>query len=160
MAFDCFIIAIRQGKLTVADLLPINNKVTAMTFSLKYAFIISGIALLLSACASDYTFKSNLDSKAINDYFKVGDVQLYEGNEQPKGTFEILGLIEGEACQETKQDAPPQMSVARTNARRAAADIGANGFVVKSCFMITEADNSCFSRALCVGQAIKTAANK
>jgi len=127
-----------------------------MTFPLKYAFIASGIALLLSACASDYTFKSNLDSKAINDYFKVGDVTLYEGSDQPKGTFETLGLVEGEACQETKQDAPPQMAVARTNARRAAAYMGANGFVVKSCFMITEADNSCFSRALCVGQAIKT----
>ncbi|MGP1832845.1 Rcs stress response system protein RcsF [Shewanella frigidimarina] len=131
-----------------------------MTFPLKYAFIASGIALLLSACASDYTFKSNLDSKAINDYFKVGDVTLYEGSDQPKGAFETLGLVEGEACQETKQDAPPQMAVARTNARRAAADMGANGFVVKSCFMITEADNSCFSRALCVGQAIKTPTEK
>jgi RcsF protein len=131
-----------------------------MTFPLKYAFIASGIALLLSACASDYTFKSNLDSKAINDYFKVGDVQLYEGNDQPKGTFKTLGLVEGEACQETKQDAPPQMAVARSNARRSAADMGANGFVVKSCFIITEADNSCFSRALCVGQAIKTPTEK
>ncbi|MGI2105343.1 Rcs stress response system protein RcsF [Shewanella frigidimarina] len=131
-----------------------------MTFPLKYAFIASGIALLLSACASDYTFKSNLDSKAINDYFKVGDVQLYEGSDQPKGTFETLGLVEGEACQESEQDAPPQMAVARSNARRAAADMGANGFVVKSCFMITEADNSCFSRALCVGQAIKTPTEK
>ncbi|MGI2113311.1 Rcs stress response system protein RcsF [Shewanella frigidimarina] len=131
-----------------------------MNSPLKYAFIASGIALLLSACASDYTFKSNLDSKAINDYFKVGDVTLYEGSDQPKGTFETLGLVEGEACQETKQDAPPQMAVARTNARRAAADMGANGFVVKSCFMITEADNSCFSRALCVGQAIKTPTEK
>jgi RcsF protein len=131
-----------------------------MTFPLKYAFIASGIALLLSACASDYTFKSNLDSKAINDYFKVGDVTLYEGSDQPKGTFETLGLVEGEACQESKQDAPPQMAVARSNARRAAADMGANGFVVKSCFMITEADNSCFSRALCVGQAIKTPTEK
>ncbi|WP_351010710.1 Rcs stress response system protein RcsF [Shewanella sp. S1-58-MNA-CIBAN-0166] len=131
-----------------------------MTFPLKYAFIASGIALLLSACASDYTFKSNLDSKAINDYFKVGDVQLYEGNDQPKGTFETLGLVEGEACQESKQDAPPQMAVARSNARRSAADMGANGFVVKSCFMITEADNSCFSRALCVGQAIQTPTEK
>jgi RcsF protein len=131
-----------------------------MTFPLKYAFIASGIALLLSACASDYTFKSNLDSKAINDYFKVGDVHLYEGNDQPKGTFETLGLVEGEACQESKQDAPPQMAVARSNARRSAADMGANGFVVKSCFMITEADNSCFSRALCVGQAIKTPTEK
>ncbi|MFT6257005.1 Rcs stress response system protein RcsF [Shewanella frigidimarina] len=131
-----------------------------MTFPLKYAFIASGIALLLSACASDYTFKSNLDSKAINDYFKVGDVTLYEGSDQPKGTFETLGLVEGEACQESKQDAPPQMAVARSNARRSAADMGANGFVVKSCFMITEADNSCFSRALCVGQAIKTPTEK
>ncbi|MFT6976704.1 MAG: RcsF protein [Shewanella psychromarinicola] len=131
-----------------------------MTFALKPIFIVSGIALLLSACASDYTFKSNLDSKNINDYFKASDVQLYEGNQLPKGPFAVLGLVEGEACQESSQDAPPQMAVARTNARRAAADLGANGFVVKSCFIIAEADTSCFSRALCVGQAIKTPTEK
>ncbi|QDE30582.1 MULTISPECIES: Rcs stress response system protein RcsF [Shewanella] len=131
-----------------------------MTSPLKYAFIASSIALLLSACASDYAFNSNLDKKAINDYFKVGDVTLYEGTNQPRGKFDVLGLVEGEACQETLRDAPPQMAVARTNARRAAADIGANGFVVKSCFMINEADNSCISRALCVGQAIKTLTEK
>ena len=131
-----------------------------MMSPLKYVFIASSIALLLSACASDYTFKSNLDKKAIHDYFKVGDVTLYEENKQPKGHIEILGLVEGEACQETINDAPPQMSIARTNARKAAADLGANGFVVKSCFMIDEADSSCIRRALCVGQAIKTATEK
>jgi len=131
-----------------------------MTLPLKHAFIVSALALLLSACASDYTFNSNLDSKKINDYFKASDVQLYEGNQQPKGQFAVLGLVEGEACQETRNDAPPQMAVARTNARRAAADLGANGFVVKSCFIIDEADTSCFSRAICVGQAINTPTTK
>ncbi|GGB47997.1 hypothetical protein K8B83_17010 [Shewanella inventionis] len=127
-----------------------------MIFSVKHALFLSSAALLLSACASDYVFKSNLDGKAINEYFKVGDVVLYDGEVQPKGQFEVLGLVEGEACQETQKDTPPQMAEARTNARKAAAELGANGFVVKSCFMITEADNSCYSRAFCVGQAIKT----
>lgn len=128
-----------------------------MIFSVKHALVFSGVAVLLTACASDYVFKSNLDGKAINEYFKVGDVVLYDGEVQPKGNFEVLGLVEGEACQETVKETPPQISDARSNARRAAADLGANGFVVKSCFMINEPDNSCYSRALCVGQAIKTA---
>ncbi|MCL1112878.1 MULTISPECIES: Rcs stress response system protein RcsF [Shewanella] len=127
-----------------------------MVFSVKQVLVVSGVALLLSACAGDYVFKSNLDGKAINEYFKVGDVVLYDGEVQPKGQFEVLGLVEGEACQETSKDTPPQLADARTSARKAAAELGANGFVVKSCFMITEADNSCFSRAFCVGQAIKT----
>ncbi len=154
--FDCFIITRRQGKLKQL-VHTLSLKATAMIFSVKNALVFSGIALLLSACASDFVFKSNLDGKAINEYFKVGDVVLYDGEVQPKGNFEVLGLVEGEDCQETAKDTPPQMAEARTNARRAAAELGANGFVVKSCFMITEADNSCFSRALCVGQAIKTA---
>ncbi len=159
MLFERFIIVIIQGKLGWQ----INTyyiKATAMTFSVKQAWVVSTIALLLSACASDYVFKSNLDGKAINEYFKVSDVVLYDGDVQPKGNIEVLGLVEGEACQETEKDAPPQMSDARSNARRAAADLGANGFVVKSCFMINEPDNGCYSRALCVGQAIKTAEKK
>ncbi|MGL6012518.1 MAG: Rcs stress response system protein RcsF, partial [Shewanella oncorhynchi] len=45
----------------------------------------SALVLLLSACASDYSFNSNLDSEAINDYFKASDVILYEGDTLPKG---------------------------------------------------------------------------
>ena len=131
-----------------------------MTFIPTNIFITSCVAVLLTACASDYAFNSNLDSKVIKDYFKASDVKLYEANSLPKGKYDVLGLVEGEACQENSNDAPPKMAEARTSARRAAADLGANGLIVKSCFMINEQDNSCVSRALCVGQAIKTPVTK
>lgn len=117
----------------------------------------SALVLLLSACASDYSFNSNLNSKAINDYFKASDVTLYEGNALPKGQYELKGLVQGESCQPDIHAVPASLAEARTEARRAAADKGANGIIIKQCVMLEETAQGCISRALCVGQAIKTA---
>ncbi|QQX78992.1 hypothetical protein JK628_15665 [Shewanella sp. KX20019] len=116
----------------------------------------ASLVLLLSACAGEYAFNSNLDSDAINDYFKVSDVTLYEGSVQPRGPYEIKGLVEGETCQIGDNDAPASIVEARTLARRAAADKQANGLVIKNCLLIEEATPNCVTRALCVGQAIAT----
>ena len=117
----------------------------------------SALVLLLSACASDYSFNSNLDGEAINDYFKASDVVLYEGDALPKGHYELKGLVQGESCQADLNGAPASLADARTEARRNAADKGANGIVIKQCVIFEEAAQGCISRALCVGQAIKTA---
>ncbi len=119
----------------------------------------SAFLLMLSGCAGDYAFNSNLDSDAINDYFKASDVTVYEGTLQPVGPFEIKGLVEGETCQISQNDAPASIVEARTIARRAAADKQANGLVIKNCLLIEEASPNCVSRALCVGQAIVTTNN-
>lgn len=120
----------------------------------------SVLVLLLSACASDYSFNSNLDGEAINDYFKASDVVLYEGDTLPKGHYELKGLVQGESCQADLNGAPASLADARTEARRNAADKGANGIVIKQCVIFEEAAQGCISRALCVGQAIKTATIK
>lgn len=120
-------------------------------------FLSSALVLLLSACASDYSFNSNLDSEAINDYFKASDVILYEGDTLPKGHYELKGLVEGESCQADTNGAPASLADARTEARRNAADKGANGIIIKQCVIFEEAAQGCISRALCVGQAVKTA---
>jgi RcsF protein len=117
----------------------------------------ASLILLLSACAGEYAFNTNLDSDAINDYFKVSDVTVYEGSVQPKGPYEIKGLVEGETCQIGENDAPASIVEARTLARRAAADKKANGLVIKNCLLIEEATQNCVTSALCVGQAITTA---
>ena len=122
-----------------------------MKYLLPSAFI-----LLLSGCAGEYTFNSNLDSDAINDYFKASDVTVYEGTLHPVGPFEIKGMVEGETCQISENDAPASIVEARTLARRAAADKQANGLVIKNCLLIEEASQNCVSRAICVGQAIVT----
>lgn len=114
------------------------------------------LILLLSACNSNYTFNSNLNSDAIEDYFKPSEVTVYEGDVQPLGQFELKGLVQGEACQAKENGVPVTIADARTQARRAAADKNANGIIIKSCTLITEPAPGCFSSALCIGQAIKT----
>ncbi|MGL5360165.1 MAG: Rcs stress response system protein RcsF [Shewanella sp.] len=121
-------------------------------------WISSALVLLLSACASDYSFTSNLSGAAISDYFKASDVTLYEGDTLPKGHYELKGLVQGESCQADVNAVPASLTEARTEARRTAADKGANGIIIKQCILFEEAAQGCISRALCVGQAIKTAA--
>ena len=118
---------------------------------------ICSFALLLTACAGDYAFTSNLDGKAIDEYFKVGDVALYEGDILPKGRYSVIGLAEGEICQDVINGAPASIEDARTEARKKAADMGANGLIIKQCLVIEEQEAGCFTRSLCVGQAIKRA---
>ncbi|MDO6620788.1 Rcs stress response system protein RcsF [Pseudomonadota bacterium] len=114
-------------------------------------------AILLSGCASEYTFNSNLDAKAIDDYFKPGNVVLYKENQRPKGSFEVLGLVEGESCQQTADGVPASIADARTDARKQAVELGANGLMIKKCLLTEQQVDSCYSQAICVGQAIKTA---
>ncbi len=128
-----------------------SDLTTALKMAPKSVLLIS--ALLLGGCAGEYTFNSNLDGQAIDDYFKAGEVQLFQET-QPKGPYELKGMVEGESCQERAQDVPASVSEARTMARRAAADKGANGLIIKRCALIEEPSKACVSQALCVGQAI------
>lgn len=116
-------------------------------------------ALLLAGCASEYTFNSNLDGQAINDYFKVGEVTLYQEGTEPTVPYELKGMVEGESCQERSNDAPASLSAARTAARYAAADKGANGLIIKRCVMFDQPSKTCVTQTLCVGQAILTQTN-
>ncbi|QSX38328.1 Rcs stress response system protein RcsF [Shewanella sedimentimangrovi] len=109
---------------------------------------------VLGGCAG-YQFNSNLDGKAIKDYFKAGDVQLFEGDARPTVRYEVIGLVEGHACQAQPQDVPVTLADARTHARRQAADQGANGLIIRQCTLITEPSPGCVTSAMCVGQAIR-----
>ena len=115
--------------------------------------LISAMVILVSGCAGEYKFNSNLNGEAIDDYFKASDVTVYE-NRQPQGKFERKGLVEGQSCQEANNDAPANIAEARTMARRSAADKGANGLIIKTCFMAAEKTQTCVTSAICVGQAI------
>ncbi|WP_299493861.1 Rcs stress response system protein RcsF [uncultured Shewanella sp.] len=117
------------------------------------------LTALLSACNSNYTFNSNLNRDAIEDYFKPSEVTVYEGDTQPLGQYELKGLVQGEACQVEKNGVPVTLADARTLARRAAADKNANGLIIKNCVLVAEPTPGCFSSALCIGQAIKTPTN-
>ncbi len=113
-------------------------------------------ALLFVGCSNNYAFHSNLDSQAINEYFKAGDIVVYQNEIHPTGAYEIKGLVEGESCQENANDIPASLADARTKARRAAAEQGANGLIIKNCVLFEEATQACVTNAICVGQAILT----
>lgn len=119
------------------------------------------LILLVNACSNNnYTFNSNLNRDAIEDYFKPSEVTVYEGDKQPSEQFELKGLVKGEACQTQQNGVPVTLADARTLARRAAADKNANGLIIKNCVLIDEPTPRCFSSALCIGQAIKTSSKK
>ncbi|KFZ36077.1 hypothetical protein HR45_18540 [Shewanella mangrovi] len=120
---------------------------------MKYLIPVVSV-LLLSACSSDYVFKSNLDADAINDYFKPSQVKLFDKS-MPSGPYVALGMIEGSDCQIDQNAAPASLANARTDARRKAADMKANGLIIKKCAEVPEPAQGCFTRTLCVGQAIK-----
>ncbi|EKT4485958.1 MULTISPECIES: Rcs stress response system protein RcsF [Shewanella] len=120
---------------------------------------LSTLVLLLGGCAGEYSFNSNLDSQAIQEYFKPSEVQLFDGS-RPTGQYEVLGLVEGNACQSELDGVPASMADARTEARRAAADMKANGLIIKNCVETQEAAAGCYTSAMCVGQAIRLATPK
>lgn len=133
---------------------PIRTTAFFATGSIKFA-LLSSLTLFLSGCASDYSFNSNLDPDAFNEYFKAGNVTLFDNSHLPKGQFDVIGLVEGESCQDTENGMPASEEEARTLARQKAADLGATGVIIKQCLTINEPSAGCFSQTICVGQAIK-----
>lgn len=112
------------------------------------------ITFLLVSCSTDYSFNSNINKSAINDYFKAGKVQLINKDHPPKKPFNTLGIISGESCQINENGTPASFADARTALRRHAADIGGNAVIINNCVQFNEPDNACISRVLCMGQAI------
>ncbi|MBV7316231.1 Rcs stress response system protein RcsF [Shewanella sp. NIFS-20-20] len=122
---------------------------------MKYITLGAASLMLLAGCAGDYSFQSNLNSAAINDYFKAGDVSLYTRDQAPQGLFERLAMVSGESCQLNPNDPPASQAEARTQLRRHTADIGGNGVMLNNCVSFSNEADGCISRIQCIGQAIK-----
>ena len=132
-----------------AGMTPINYSGTFM----KKPLILTGV-LLLAGCSGSYSFHSNLNEENFKEYFKAGDVKVFHTNALPTQAYEPLGLVTGEACQLSSSDKIATEADARTAARKKAADLGANGLIIRSCATLNES-NACLSHVLCSGQAIK-----
>ena len=117
--------------------------------------ILLATGLLLNGCTGNYTFHSNLDEQNFKEYFKAGDVKVFHTGDLPVSAYQPLGLVTGEACQTSSNDKIASKEDARTKARKAAADLGANGIIIRSCATLNESNSSCITHVLCSGQAIK-----
>ncbi len=112
-------------------------------------------ALFLAGCSSSYTFHSNLDKQNFTEYFKAGDVKVYKPDALPTSAYRAIGLVTGESCQTLSSDKVATEADARTQARKNAADLGANGLIIRNCATLNEKNSSCMTHVLCSGQAIK-----
>ncbi|WP_445397430.1 Rcs stress response system protein RcsF [Zobellella sp. An-6] len=112
-------------------------------------------ALTLSGCAG-WGFDSNVSPTGIKEYYKGDGVRLYSKAELEGVNYVTLGSVEGEACQMEANEAPPKEADARTQIRRRAADMGANGLILNSCIRFDDMPG-CIEQVLCSGQAIVVA---
>lgn len=112
------------------------------------------ITSLISGC-SNYSFHSNVDKENFEQYFKPSQVKIYEKEELDGLNYIHLTTVEGSVCKQKENEAKPTFADARTQARLAAADAGANGIIFTSC--IETQDEICLEATLCYGQAIKIA---
>lgn len=116
---------------------------------------ISTLALALSGCAN-WGFDSNVSPEGIKDYYKGSNVRIYQKEDLADVNYVVLSSVEGEACQIKTTDAAPKEAEARSNIRRRAADLGANGLLLDRCIRFEDMPG-CIEQVLCSGQAIKVA---
>lgn len=97
------------------------------------------IALVTSACQSNYQISTNIDKENFQQYFSPSKVTIYQNESEFPNLYKYLGLVEGEDCQAQAHLAEPNKINARTNARGNAFQQGANAIIFTGCALI---DNS------------------
>ncbi|WP_448212171.1 Rcs stress response system protein RcsF [Colwellia sp. MEBiC06753] len=108
-------------------------------------------SLLAVSCAPISTVETNLDRKNFEHYFSPGQVTIYKQESEFDGKYKMLGMVEGESCQVKPHHAAPDVIDARTDARRAAYQLGANAIVFSGCTQVQTKE--CHAVAICYGKA-------
>lgn len=109
----------------------------------------------LTGCANDWSFSSNLDKENFVDYYKHTSVKVVTEQQAEEIGYQLVGSVEGESCQESNDLPPPDIAAARTDARRKAADLDANGVIIDICTSIQpEGDTVCVNTIVCFGRAV------
>lgn len=120
----------------------------------KYIFSIIACTTLIS-CSQTYEVHSNVAPSNFKDYFKPSQVKIVEPAQVPAGT-RSLAAISGSSCQVTETDKPANMTEARTQAKIAAAELGANGLVIDVCeTQLSTELPKCHKLLTCYGRAIQ-----
>lgn len=113
-----------------------------------------GIFVLLNGCADHYQVNSNLDPQNFQQYFKTSSVQEMTNQQLRQYNYTVISTVEGNSCQEKSNQPPANISDAKVDALRKAADVKANAIVFSTCTTYP-ADNVCFSSISCYAKAIK-----
>ena len=117
--------------------------------------ILSLLVVIVSGCALNYRVNSNLDKDNFKDYFSPAAVKIYSSEADINGKFRFIGLVEGEDCQQKTHHQQPDEITARTNARKKAYQLHANGIIFTGCALINndQASKQCLTTKVCYGKA-------
>ena len=117
---------------------------------------------ILASCANN-TISTNLDKENFNDYFSASKVTIYKSVKDIKTSYQFIGGVEGQDCQIKPHHAAPDEVNARTQARKQAFALPANGIIFTGCALLTheqlvQLNNSndaqqCHSLIICYAKA-------
>jgi len=124
-----------------------------MAINIKINLLTLFITFTLSSCAQISTIKTNLDKENFQHYFSPTQVAIYNDESAFKGTFNYIGMVEGDDCQTKNHLAVPDIILARSKARRSAFKAGANAIVFTGCAEIKT--NHCIAQVVCYGKAYR-----
>jgi RcsF protein len=108
---------------------------------------------LLASCSGNYTFESNVKPDNANEYFSASKVKIFKDETEFMSSFQYVGLVEGEDCQQEQHLAQPDAINARTQARQAAYLQQANAVIFTSCVDIKT--KHCVAQVVCYGKAYR-----
>ena len=83
----------------------------------KVKLVLAITAITLSACSSQFTVSTNVDKENFQKYFSHSQVKILEDESQLTGRYKLIGLVEGQSCQEKAHHEAPDEITARTQAR-------------------------------------------
>lgn len=120
-------------------------------------------SLFLTASCSNRYVSTNVDQQNFSDYFSPTKVKIYKNESNFNGHYQFLGAVEGQDCQVEAHHAAPDEINARTEARRQAFSLQANGIVFSKCALLPQEqliqlNNSndakqCYALVICYGKA-------
>lgn len=115
-------------------------------------YLVIAAALFAGAC-SNFEFKSNLAPSNFKEYFKPSAVSEVNDEMIANTPSRSVGFVEGLSCQISENTAIATEAEARTEARRKAADLGANAIKFGKCVHLRETP-ACYVSITCYADAL------
>jgi len=119
------------------------------------------LLIFTSSCSSHIS--TNLDKDNFQKYFSAATVEIYQHEQDIPTHHQLIGVVEGQDCQEKSHHAEPDKINARTKARQQAFKKQANGIVFTGCAELSSEQlaqlsqssdaQQCHAITICYGKA-------
>lgn len=130
-----------------------NNKIDITQNNFRVLLV--SAALVLTGCSTNYTLTTNLDKENFKTYFSPAQVKIVASESDFTGRYKLIGLVEGQDCQEQPHHAVPDEIAARTQARLQAFEQKSNAVIFTGCALISDdqASKQCHATVVCYAKA-------